>query len=99
MGTRHAGMILHVVLVAAGVALAKAQAAGHAIDISQERLCVTEGAVGNTPDNRLSVDTMKMRAYVHAWTAQSIRARVSPMWARRPRNRNLVQAKSGANSG
>ena len=27
------------------------------------------------PDNRLSVETMKMRAYVHGWTAQSIRAR------------------------
>jgi hypothetical protein len=74
MRTRHAGMILEAVLVAAGAGWAHAQVAGHGIVIPQDRLCVTEGAVGNTTDNRLSVETMKMRAYVHAWTGQSISA-------------------------
>jgi hypothetical protein len=70
-------MILLAGLVAAGLGVAHAQVAGHGIVIPQDRLCVTEGAVGNTPDNRLSVETTKMRAYVHAWTAQSIRAHFS----------------------
>lgn len=74
MGTRCAGMILKAVLLAAGTGWAQGQAAGRAMVISQDRLCVTEGAIGSAPDNRLSVETTKMRAYVHAWTAQSIRA-------------------------
>jgi hypothetical protein len=67
-------MILQAGLVAAGLGWAHAQGAGHEMVIRQDRLCVTEGAVGNTADNRLSVETMKMRAYVHAWTGQSISA-------------------------
>jgi len=67
-------MILRAGLVAAGLSGAHAQVAGHAIVIAQDRLCVTEGAIGNAPDNRLSVETMKMRAYVHGWTAQSLGA-------------------------
>lgn len=74
MRTRYMGMILQAGLVAVGLGGAHAQAAGHEIAIAQDRLCVTEGAVGNTPDNRLTVDSTKMRAYVHAWTAQSLRA-------------------------
>ena len=75
MAFRHARMILEGVLVATGAGWAQAQAAAPAVAISQDHLCVTEGAVEKTSHNRLSVDTTKMRAYVHAWTAQSIRAR------------------------
>jgi hypothetical protein len=67
-------MIVQAGLVAAGLGWAYAQGAGHEMVIPQDRLCVTEGAVGNAADNRLSVETMKMRGYVHSWTGQSISA-------------------------
>lgn len=81
MAARHARMILEAVLVAASVGTGagsgarSAQAQAPAVAISQDHLCVTEGAVEKMSHNRLSVETMKMRAYVHAWTAQSIRVR------------------------
>jgi hypothetical protein len=45
------------------------------IDVSRERLCVTEGAIGLAADHRLSVDVPKMRAYVNQWTTQSAELR------------------------
>jgi hypothetical protein len=79
MAARHARIILEAVMVAAGAwaitGWAPAQAADQAVAISQDHLCVTEGAVERASHNRLSVETMKMRAYVHGWTAQSLHAR------------------------
>jgi hypothetical protein len=51
-------------------AAALAQSAGW-LTIGRDRLCVTEGAIEKTANNRLSVNVPKMRAYVTEWTAQS----------------------------
>lgn len=37
-------------------------------------LCATEGAVERTPEQRLSVNVQKMRAYVNATTSQTVEA-------------------------
>ncbi len=42
--------------------------------VRRDILCVTEGAIGQTHDQQLSVDTPKMRAYVTAWSSQTIEA-------------------------
>lgn len=42
--------------------------------VPRSALCVTEGAVGDLPGQRLSVDTPKMRAYVNRQTTQSVEA-------------------------
>jgi len=55
-----------------GVSLA--QSAGW-LTIGRDRLCVTEGAIEKTADNRLSVNVPKMRAYVTEWTVQSAEVR------------------------
>jgi hypothetical protein len=51
-----------------------AQTAPRTFAISHSSLCVTEGEIGNGPNDSLIVDAQKMRAYVNAWTAQSIDA-------------------------
>jgi hypothetical protein len=51
-----------------GPAAARLSAVGRA------RLCVTEGAVEEMPDRRLSVSVPKMRAYVNGLTAQVVEA-------------------------
>jgi hypothetical protein len=43
--------------------------------VSPGSLCVTEGAIAKAAGGRLSVNVPKMRAYVSAWTAQSIEMR------------------------
>ena len=53
---------------------AQAQTAGPKLTIGRESLCVTEGAIEKIQGDRLSVDVPKMRAYVNAWTSQSIEA-------------------------
>ena len=52
-----------------------AGAAGEWINVSRDRLCVTEGAVDQAADHRLTVDAPKMRAYVNRWTTQSAELR------------------------
>jgi hypothetical protein len=51
---------------------AVAQIEAKTFPVSRESLCVTEGAVENTPENQLQVRSEKMRAYVNAWTAQAL---------------------------
>jgi hypothetical protein len=45
------------------------------LDVNPASLCVTEGAIEKASNHRLAVHVPKMRAYVNAWTAQSIEAR------------------------
>jgi hypothetical protein len=42
--------------------------------VSRASLCVTEGAIEERPDHRLSVSVPKMRAYLNASTSQSVEA-------------------------
>jgi hypothetical protein len=51
-----------------------AQTAPRTFAISHSNLCVTEGEIGNGPNDSLIVDVQKMRAYVNTWTSQSIEA-------------------------
>jgi hypothetical protein len=44
-------------------------------EVNPASLCVTEGAIEKAADNRLVVNDPKMRAYVNAWTGQSIEER------------------------
>ncbi len=48
---------------------------GAMIPILRGMLCVTEGSISETSQGQLSVNVPKMRAYVNAWTAQSVEAR------------------------
>jgi hypothetical protein len=45
--------------------------------VNPASLCVTEGAIDKTAADRLAVNVPKMRAYVNAWTSQSIEASFS----------------------
>ena len=49
--------------------------AGDFRDVNPASLCVTEGTIEKAGDHRLAVNVPKMRAYVNAWTGQSIEAR------------------------
>jgi len=62
------------VLLAGLLGAALAQSAGW-LSVSRERLCATEGAIGEAADHRLTVDAPKMRAYVNQWTTQSAELR------------------------
>jgi hypothetical protein len=42
--------------------------------ITRSNLCLTEGKLEELPNQRLSVDVPKMRAYLNRWTSQSIAA-------------------------
>lgn len=44
------------------------------LTLSPGNLCVTEGAIESGPDDRMSVEAPKMRAYVSTWTSQAIEA-------------------------
>jgi hypothetical protein len=48
--------------------------ASNLIPISRSELCITEGAIEELPDGRLSVIVPKMRAYVNASTPPSVEA-------------------------
>ena len=61
-------------LCAALLGASLAQSAGW-LTISRDRLCVTEGAIEEPANHRLSVNVPKMRAYVTEWTAQSVEVR------------------------
>jgi len=52
-----------------------AQAPAGRLAISPANLCVTEGAIEKTASGRLAVNVPKMRAYVNAWTSQSVELR------------------------
>ncbi len=52
-----------------------AQAPSGWLNLSSVNLCVTEGAIEKTSSERLSVNVPKMRAYVNAWTSQSVELR------------------------
>jgi len=67
-------VMLSSLLCAALLGVALAQSAGW-LTIGRDRLCVTEGAIDKTANNRLSVNVPKMRAYVTDWTAQSAEVR------------------------
>ncbi len=43
--------------------------------IPRSRLCVTEGTIEDAAGDRLTVNAPKMRAYVNAWTSQSMQVR------------------------
>lgn len=60
-------------LVLLSPSLAQAPA-GDFRDVSPASLCVTEGAIEKAGNDRLAVNVPKMRAYVNAWTGQSIEA-------------------------
>ncbi len=45
------------------------------ISVSRENLCVTEGAIEESPGERLSVGVPKMRAYLNVLTPQIVEAR------------------------
>jgi hypothetical protein len=62
-------------LVALVLAGTTASAPGEWIPVGRDRLCVTEGAISNAADHRLTVDAPKMRAYVNQWTKQSAELR------------------------
>lgn len=64
-------VLLHSLLL--GVTFAQAPTADWR-EVSPASLCVTEGAIEKAADNRLAVNVPKMRAYVNAWTGQSIEA-------------------------
>jgi hypothetical protein len=57
-----------------GVSFAQAPV-GAWLSVSLGKLCVTEGAIEKTAGGRLSVSAPKMRAYIQAWTAQSVEVR------------------------
>jgi hypothetical protein len=44
----------------------------HLIQVPRSSLCVTEGVLGESPGQRLSVDVPKMRAYVNRFTTQTV---------------------------
>lgn len=52
-----------------------AQAPAGWLAVSPANLCVTEGAIEKTASGRLAVNAPKMRAYVNAWTSQSVELR------------------------
>lgn len=45
------------------------------LSVNPDSLCVTEGAVDKVAGGHLSVNTPTMRAYINAWTSQSIEVR------------------------
>ena len=45
------------------------------LSVNPDSPCVTEGAVDKVAGGHLSVNTPKMRAYINAWTSQSIEVR------------------------
>ncbi len=42
--------------------------------VSRGSLCVTEGEIGTGPNDSLTVDAEKMRAYINTWTSQAVEA-------------------------
>jgi hypothetical protein len=60
-------------LILAAIAV-PAQTAPRTFPISHGSLCVTEGEIGSGPNESLTVDAQKMRAYVNTWTSQAIEA-------------------------
>jgi hypothetical protein len=77
---RHEAILMKVRVPAIGALLltlafsARSQITGAKIGVSRGNLCVTEGAIESGPNNRLSVNAPKMRAYVNSWTSQAIEA-------------------------
>ncbi len=72
---KHLAMVsalLSSLLPAAGFAQAPA---GGWLPVNLGNLCVTEGAIEKAEGGRLSVNAPKMRAYVNAWTSQSVEVR------------------------
>jgi len=65
------GLLVSILL---GVGLAQGPAAGW-LPINRGNLCVTEGAIEKAAGERMSVNVPKMRAYVNAWTSQSVEVR------------------------
>ncbi len=57
-----------------GAAFAQAPA-GNWFRVRRGSLCVTEGTIGETAGDRLSVNVPKMRAYVNTWASQAIELR------------------------
>jgi hypothetical protein len=66
--------LLSSILMMMSVSLAQTPA-GDVRNVNPASLCVTEGAIEKGPADRLAVNVPKMRAYVNAWTAQSIEMR------------------------
>lgn len=61
-------------LLILSAAIVTAQTAPRTFAISHSSLCVTEGEIGNGPNESLIVDAEKMQAYINTWTSQSIEA-------------------------
>ncbi|HYM75250.1 MAG TPA: hypothetical protein VE377_04660 [Candidatus Dormibacteraeota bacterium] len=53
---------------------AHSQSGGKKLVIGRDNLCVTEGAIDNAANARLSINVPKMRAYVNTWTSQNVEA-------------------------
>jgi hypothetical protein len=56
------------------VAAVTAQTAPGTFPVSRGSLCVTEGEIGSGPNDSLTVDAEKMRAYINTWTSQAVEA-------------------------
>ena len=67
--------LISATLCAAALSTAQAQVARRTTAISRASLCVTEGEIGASGGDRLTVETTKMRAYVNTWTADALEAR------------------------
>ncbi len=65
-----------IIILTLGFAAASAQAplTQSTLTIDRQTLCITEGAIDTTSNQRLTVNTPKMRAYVNRSTAQTIAA-------------------------
>ncbi len=65
------GLLISLLL---GVGSAQAPGGGW-LSVNLHNLCVTEGTIDNAAGERMSVDVPKMRAYINAWTSQSVEVR------------------------
>ena len=61
--------------LASAVVLVSRGAQSRMFGVTREMLCVTEGAIGELPNQRLPVNVPKMRAYVNRSSSQAIEAR------------------------
>jgi hypothetical protein len=74
MNPRNSRLVHALWLLIVSAAVVPAQTATKTLAVTRSNLCVTEGEIGDGPNNDLIVGAQKMRAYVNTWTSQSIEA-------------------------